>query len=58
LLHINQLTQNIMNNSANINDFLNLKFRLIQSLKSQGAKQNWIYPTLNTLNIHKIHFAK
>jgi hypothetical protein len=47
-----------MKNLSNINDFLNLKFRLIESLKMQGAKQNWIYPTLKTLSIHKIHFAK
>ncbi len=47
-----------MTNSANINDFLNLKFLLIESLKTQGAKQNWIYPTLQTLSIHKIHFTK
>jgi len=47
-----------MTNSSNINDFLNLKFLLIESLKIQGAKQNWIYPTLKTLSIHKIHFAK
>ena len=47
-----------MKNTKNINNFLNLKFRLIESLKSQGVRQNWIYPTLNTLNIHKIHFAK
>jgi len=51
------LKQNIMTNSANINDFLNLKFLLIESLKTQGAKQNWIYPTLQTLSIHKIHFT-
>ena len=47
-----------MTNSANINDFLNLKFLLIESIKIQGAKENWIYPTLKNLNIHKIHFKK
>jgi len=45
-----------MKKSKNINNFLNLKFLLIESLKAQGAKENWMYPTLNTLNIHKIHF--
>jgi hypothetical protein len=45
-----------MTNQSNINDFLNLKFLLIQSLQIQGVKQNWIYPTLKTLSIHKIHF--
>jgi hypothetical protein len=43
-----------MKNKANINDFLNLK---VESLKKQGHKENWIYPTLNNLNIHKIHFS-
>jgi len=43
---------------ATINHFLNLKFHLIESLKLQGAKSNWIYPTLLNLNIHKIHFNK
>ena len=45
-----------MKNSKNINNFLNLKFLLIESLKAQGVKEDWIYPTLNTLNIHEIHF--
>ena len=53
-----QKKQKIMKNSSNINNFLNLKFLLIESLKIQGAKENWIYPTLQTLSIHKIHFAK
>ena len=44
--------------SNNINNFLNLKFLLIESLKFQGAKQRWIYPTLKTLGIHKTHFCK
>jgi hypothetical protein len=46
-----------MKNKANINDFLNLKVLIIESLKKQGHKENWIYPTLNNLNIHKIHFS-
>ncbi len=45
-----------MKNSKNINNFLNLKFLLIESLRAQGTRENWIYPTLSTLNIHKIHF--
>jgi len=44
--------------TKNINNFLNLKFLIIDSLKSQGSKDNWIYPTLRTLDIHKIHFEK
>ena len=47
-----------MKNLKNINNFLELKILLIESLKAQGVKENWIYPTLNTLNIHKIHFNK
>ena len=41
----------------NINNFLNLKFLLIESLKIQGAKENHIYVTLKTLNVHEIHFS-
>jgi len=47
-----------MSNSSNINDFLNLKFLIVESLKIQGHRENWIYPTLNSLNVHQIHFSK
>ncbi len=43
----------------NVNNFLNLKFLLMESLKIQGEiKENTmdIYVTLKTLNIHEIHF--
>ena len=45
-----------MKNKANINQLLNLKFKIIESLRKQGYKSNWTYPTLKTLNIHQIHF--
>ena len=45
-----------MKNRSNINQLLNLKFEIIKSLKKQGYKSNWTYPTLRTLNIHQIHF--
>ncbi len=45
-----------MKNQANINDFLNLKARIISSLKEQGYRENWMYPILKNLNIHEIHF--
>lgn len=45
-----------MKNKANINQLLNLKFKIIESLRKQGYKSSWTYPTLKTLNIHKIHF--
>lgn len=41
---------------GNINQFLNLKFRMIESLKSQGARENWIYPTLKSTGIHAVAF--
>lgn len=44
--------------TTTINNFLNLKFHLIDSLKLQGVKSIWIYPTLLSLKIHKIHFNK
>jgi len=45
-----------MEAKANINEFLNLKFHIIESLKIQGCKENWIYPHLKSLQIHNIHF--
>jgi len=45
-----------MKTQSNINHFLNLKVLIIESLKKQGYKSNWSYPTLKTLNIHQIHF--
>jgi hypothetical protein len=41
---------------GNINQFLNLKFLLIESLKIQGARENWIYPALKSTKMHQIHF--
>ena len=45
-----------MKNKANINDFLNLKVRIIESLKAQKCKENWTYPMLKHLKIHETHF--
>lgn len=45
-----------MENKANINHFLNLKVLIINSLKEQGYRENWMYPFLKGLNIHEIHF--
>jgi len=45
-----------MENKPNINDFINLKVRIIDSLKAQGHKENWMYPTLRNLNFHKLCF--
>ena len=39
-----------------INQFLNLKFRIIESLRSQKYNENWTYPVLLSTGIHKIHF--
>ncbi len=47
-----------MKKQANINHFLNLKFEIIKSLKIQGYKEDWMYPFLKGVNIHKIHFNK
>jgi len=41
---------------GNINQFLNLKFRMIESLKSQGYRENSIYPTIKSTEIHKVAF--
>jgi hypothetical protein len=43
---------------ANINQLLNLKISIIKSLKKQGYADNFTYPTLRNLNLHKIHFSK
>tara|TARA_R110002020_G_scaffold403304_5_gene613439 strand:+ start:19994 stop:20137 length:144 start_codon:yes stop_codon:yes gene_type:complete len=47
-----------MKTQANINQFLNLKFHIIEALKAQGCRPNWIYPCLKGLNIHEMHFQK
>lgn len=43
-----------MNNETNtenmINDYINLKALIIESLRKQGSKENWTYPTLKNLN--------
>jgi len=41
---------------GNINQFLNLKFKMIESLKSQGHRENWIYPTLKSTGVHEVAF--
>jgi len=38
---------------ANINQLLNLKISIIKSLKKQGYADNFTYPTLRNLNLHK-----
>lgn len=44
-----------MKAKTNINQLLNLKVLIIESLRKQGYPSNWTYPTLKTLNIHQIH---
>lgn len=45
-----------METKSNINQLLNLKVLIIESLRKQGYPSNWTYPTLKNLNIHEIHF--
>ena len=47
-----------MKTKSNIHNFINLKVLIIESLKKQDIKDEWIYIFLKNLNIHKIHFSK
>jgi len=35
--------------SEEINHYINLKTHIIDSLKSQGMRENWTYPTLRDI---------
>jgi len=52
------ITDNNKTTKANINQFLNLKFHIVESLRSQKLRENWTYPTLKSTGIHEIHFSK
>lgn len=41
---------------SRVNGFLNLKAKMIESLRSQGTPEAWIMPTLKATGIYQIQF--
>lgn len=46
------------NTESRINGFLNLKSKMIESLKTQGVREEWIMPTLKATGIYEIQFPR
>lgn len=53
---MNNLNTNKHVKRADINDFLALKFLIIESLKIQGYAENGTYAVLKWVNLHEMHF--
>lgn len=48
--------KNTTKSQSRVNGFLNLKARMIASLRSQGIRDAWIMPTLKATGIYNIQF--